>query len=143
MPFSFLIVASALYAIGGLFMKLSSGMSRPAPTVAFLMLFVGGAVFQALGMRRTDLVVSYIFVLGAEALVAVLSLLVRRPVKISLTMEEQFFTITKHASTFRIKSGVTQDGRILARECDFSLVPGESRRAGGRDDDGHFLFLSE
>src|SRR5678816_1609879 len=53
-----------------------------------------------------------------EALVAVLSLLVKRPVKVSLTMEEQFFTITKHASTFRIKSGVTQDGRIVARECE-------------------------
>src|SRR5438309_2484598 len=53
-----------------------------------------------------------------EALVAVLSLLVHRPVKISLTMEEQFFTITKHASSFRIKSGVTRDGRISARECE-------------------------
>ncbi|TAK84575.1 MAG: xanthine dehydrogenase family protein molybdopterin-binding subunit [Betaproteobacteria bacterium] len=53
-----------------------------------------------------------------EALVAVLSLLTRRAVKISLTMEEQFFTITKHASTFRIKSGVSADGRIVARECE-------------------------
>ena len=53
-----------------------------------------------------------------EALVAVLSLLTGKPVKISLTMEEQFFTITKHASTFRIKSGVTDDGRIVARECE-------------------------
>ena len=53
-----------------------------------------------------------------EALVAVLSLLVNRPVKVSLTMEEQFFTITKHASTFRIKSGVTTDGRIVARDCE-------------------------
>src|SRR5215510_13161368 len=53
-----------------------------------------------------------------EALVAVLSLLVKRPVKISLSMEEQFFTITKHASTFRIKSGVSRDGRVVARECE-------------------------
>src|SRR5689334_2399152 len=53
-----------------------------------------------------------------EALVAVLSLLTHRPVKISLTMEEQFFTITKHASTFRIKTGVTKDGRIVARDCE-------------------------
>ncbi len=52
-----------------------------------------------------------------EALVAALALLVRRPVKISLTMEEQFYTLTKHASTFRIKSGV-KDGRITARECE-------------------------
>jgi CO/xanthine dehydrogenase Mo-binding subunit len=52
-----------------------------------------------------------------EALVAALALLVRRPVKISLTMEEQFYTLTKHASTFRIKSAV-KDGRITARECE-------------------------
>ena len=43
-----------------------------------------------------------------EALVAALALIVRRPVKIALTMEEQFYTITKHATTFRIKSGVTR-----------------------------------
>ena len=43
-----------------------------------------------------------------EALVAALALLVRRPVKIALTMEEQFFMITKHPTTFRIKSGVDQ-----------------------------------
>ncbi len=53
-----------------------------------------------------------------EALASVLSLLTKRPVKVSLTMEEQFFTITKHASTFRIKSGVDKDGRIVARECE-------------------------
>ena len=52
-----------------------------------------------------------------EALVAALTLIVRRPVKISLSMEEQFYTITKHASTFRIKSAV-KDGRITARRCE-------------------------
>ena len=45
-----------------------------------------------------------------EALVAALALLVQRPVKISLTMEEQFYTLTKHAATFRIKSAV-KDGQ--------------------------------
>src|SRR5258705_3298509 len=53
-----------------------------------------------------------------EALAAALALIVRRPVKIALTMEEQFYTIGKHATTFRIKSGVTKDGRIIARACD-------------------------
>ena len=53
-----------------------------------------------------------------EALVSVLALLTKKPVKISLTMEEQFFTITKHATTFRIKSGLDRDGRIVARECE-------------------------
>ena len=33
-------------------------------------------------------------------------------------MEEQFYTITKHPSTFRIKSGVDKNGRITARKCE-------------------------
>jgi CO/xanthine dehydrogenase Mo-binding subunit len=53
-----------------------------------------------------------------EALVACLALMVRRPVGLALTMEEQFYTITKHASTFRIKSAVNKDGRITARRCE-------------------------
>ncbi|HEY2754697.1 MAG TPA: xanthine dehydrogenase family protein molybdopterin-binding subunit [Pseudolabrys sp.] len=53
-----------------------------------------------------------------EALVAALSLIVLRPVKSSLTMEEQFYTLTKHASTFRIKSAVSKDGKVTGRECE-------------------------
>ena len=53
-----------------------------------------------------------------EALVAVLAMLTRRPVKIALTMEEQFYMITKHPTTFRIKSGVDKDGRLMARSCE-------------------------
>lgn len=53
-----------------------------------------------------------------EALTAAAALLAGRPVKISLTMEEQFYQITKHATTLRIKSGVSKDGKILARECE-------------------------
>jgi CO/xanthine dehydrogenase Mo-binding subunit len=52
-----------------------------------------------------------------EALVTAAALLVRRPVKIALTMEEQFYTLTKHAATLRIKSGV-KDGRITSRLCE-------------------------
>ena len=53
-----------------------------------------------------------------EALVAALALIVRRPVKIALTMDEQFTVITKHPTTFRIKSGVTKDGKLTARQCE-------------------------
>jgi CO/xanthine dehydrogenase Mo-binding subunit len=53
-----------------------------------------------------------------EALVAALAMLVRRPVKIALTMEEQFYMITKHPTTFRIKSGVEKDGKVVARSCE-------------------------
>lgn len=53
-----------------------------------------------------------------EALAAAAALIVRRPVKIAFTMEEQFYTITRHAATLRIKSAVTKEGRITARECE-------------------------
>jgi CO/xanthine dehydrogenase Mo-binding subunit len=53
-----------------------------------------------------------------EALATALALLARRPVKIALSMAEQFYTLTKHASTLRIKSAVTKDGRITGRECE-------------------------
>ena len=53
-----------------------------------------------------------------EALALAMSMLARRPVKIALTMEEQFYTITKHPSTFRIKSGLDSGGRIIARKCE-------------------------
>jgi CO/xanthine dehydrogenase Mo-binding subunit len=51
-----------------------------------------------------------------EALVAACTLLVRKPVRIALTMEEQFYTITKHGATVRLKTGVKKDGRMVARE---------------------------
>jgi CO/xanthine dehydrogenase Mo-binding subunit len=53
-----------------------------------------------------------------EALVTALSLIARRPVKIALTMEEQFYQITKHPSTLRIKTGLDANGRITARKCE-------------------------
>jgi len=53
-----------------------------------------------------------------EALASALALLTRRPVRVALGMDEQFFTITKHPSTFRIKSAVDKHGRITARECE-------------------------
>jgi quaternary ammonium compound-resistance protein SugE len=65
-----LVLASAAYAVGGLFMKTSAGLSRPAPVVAFLALFAGGSLLQALGMRDADMGTAYVFVLGVEAVIA-------------------------------------------------------------------------
>jgi CO/xanthine dehydrogenase Mo-binding subunit len=53
-----------------------------------------------------------------EALATALAMIARRPVKVALTMEEQFYTITRHPSTFRIKTGVDKSGRITARKCE-------------------------
>jgi CO/xanthine dehydrogenase Mo-binding subunit len=53
-----------------------------------------------------------------EALAVALALLAHRPVRVALTMEEQFYTTTKHATTFRIRSAVDTEGRITARHCE-------------------------
>jgi CO/xanthine dehydrogenase Mo-binding subunit len=53
-----------------------------------------------------------------EALALALSMIARRPVKIAYTMEEMFYQITRHPSTFRIKSGVDKNGKIVARKCE-------------------------
>jgi CO/xanthine dehydrogenase Mo-binding subunit len=50
-----------------------------------------------------------------EAMVAVCALLLRKPVRIALTMDEQFYTVTKHGATVRMKTGVRSDGRMTAR----------------------------
>jgi multidrug transporter EmrE-like cation transporter len=65
-----LILAAVVYAFGGLCMKLSEGLSRPIPTALLFTLFALGAVLQTLGMRRADLGVGYIMVLGLEAVAA-------------------------------------------------------------------------
>ncbi len=73
MPVIAMLVGAALaFSIGGVLMKLSNGLSRPVPTAAFLALFILGASLQALGMRRDDFSVAYIFVLGLEVVVTVL-----------------------------------------------------------------------
>ncbi|MGE5156617.1 MAG: xanthine dehydrogenase family protein molybdopterin-binding subunit [Gemmatimonas sp.] len=53
-----------------------------------------------------------------EALALALSMIARKPVKIAYTFEEMFYQITRHPSTFRIKSGVDENGRIIARKCE-------------------------
>jgi CO/xanthine dehydrogenase Mo-binding subunit len=53
-----------------------------------------------------------------EALALALSMIARRPVKIAYTFEEMFYQITRHPCTFRIKSGVNKDGKIVARKCE-------------------------
>ena len=87
--------------------------------------FVRMEVARMLGWKENQVRVRAAFLGGGfgaklyiklEALVAVLALIVRRPVRIGLTMEEQFYTITKHGTTVHMKTGVKNDGTIVARE---------------------------
>ena len=67
-----------------------------------------------------------------EPLVAALAWKTGRTVKITHTSEETFRTITRHPSRFRIKTGVTRDGRLVARECEVHMGTGAYADYGPR-----------
>ncbi|HEU0235007.1 MAG TPA: molybdopterin cofactor-binding domain-containing protein, partial [Candidatus Limnocylindrales bacterium] len=57
-----------------------------------------------------------------EPVTAALALAARRPVRLHLSREEEFVTVTKHAARIRLRTGVTRDGRIVGRHntCHFN-----------------------
>jgi CO/xanthine dehydrogenase Mo-binding subunit len=54
--------------------------------------------------------------LRLEPIASFLALKSNRPVKIVLRREEEFVTVCKHPATIRIKTGVTKDGTLVARQ---------------------------
>ncbi len=54
------------------------------------------------------------------------------PVRVVLSREEVFYTITKHAAAIRMKTGVKKDGTLLARECEIHLDTGAYAEIGPR-----------
>jgi len=64
------LAAAIAYALGGACMKLSEGFRRPLPTIGLYALFLLGATLQTFALKRADLGVSYVLVLGLEAVVA-------------------------------------------------------------------------
>jgi CO/xanthine dehydrogenase Mo-binding subunit len=55
-----------------------------------------------------------------------------RAVRVVLSREEVFYTITKHAAVIRMKTGVKKDGTLLARECEIHLDTGAYAEIGPR-----------
>lgn len=55
-----------------------------------------------------------------------------RPVRVVLSREEVFYTITKHAAVIRMKTGVKNDGTLIARECEIHLDTGAYAEIGPR-----------
>jgi multidrug transporter EmrE-like cation transporter len=66
------VLAALAFSVGGYFMKLSDGLRQPAPTAAVFALFMAGAALQTVAMRREPMTVTYVIVLGLEAVVAYL-----------------------------------------------------------------------
>ena len=67
-----------------------------------------------------------------EPLAALLARQTGRPVKLVFTREEEFYTITKHAVSVRLKTGAMRDGRIRARQCELVWDTGAYADIGPR-----------
>jgi CO/xanthine dehydrogenase Mo-binding subunit len=68
----------------------------------------------------------------AEPIAAALSWRTRRPVKLALSVNESFKTITRHPARVTLKTGVSREGRLLARECQIYMDTGAYADAGPR-----------
>ena len=67
-----------------------------------------------------------------EPITVALSQKAGRPVRLVLSREEVFYTITKHAAVIRMKTGVKNDGTLIARECEIHLDTGAYAEIGPR-----------
>lgn len=68
----------------------------------------------------------------AEPIAAALSWKTRRPVKLALSVSESFKTVTRHPARVTVKTGVSKDGRLVARECQVYMDTGAYADAGPR-----------
>ncbi|MGH7824496.1 MAG: xanthine dehydrogenase family protein molybdopterin-binding subunit, partial [Candidatus Binatia bacterium] len=91
----------------------------PANRIRIIVPYLGGGYGGKLSVKTEPLAVA----LSGKA---------RRPVKIVHSVEESFKTITRHGARCRIKSGVTRDGRLIARECEIYMNTGAYADAGPR-----------
>lgn len=67
-----------------------------------------------------------------EPLTVALARKAGRPVKIALSRDEVFYTITKHAAVIKMKTGVKKDGALVARQCQVWLDTGAYAEIGPR-----------
>ena len=92
-----------------------------------------------LPLNRIRVIVPYVgggyggkLAVKTEPLAAALSWKAKRPVRLAHTIEESFKTVTRHPARVRIKTGVNQDGKLVARQCVIHMETGAYADAGPR-----------
>jgi multidrug transporter EmrE-like cation transporter len=63
-------LAAFSFSIGGYFMKSSVGLTHIRPTMLMFAFFIAGASLQTVAMRGQQMIVTYVVVLGLEAISA-------------------------------------------------------------------------
>ena len=92
-----------------------------------------------LPLNRVRVVVPYVgggyggkLYVKADPIAAALSVRNRRPVKLAMSANDSFKTVTRHPARIRIKTGVTRKGEMVARELEVYMDTGAYADAGPR-----------
>jgi CO/xanthine dehydrogenase Mo-binding subunit len=92
-----------------------------------------------LPMNKIRIIVPYLggayggkLAVKTEPLAAALSWKAQRPVRLVHSIEESFKTVTRHPARVQIKTGVTKDGKLVARQCLIYMETGAYADAGPR-----------
>ncbi|MCY4489391.1 MAG: xanthine dehydrogenase family protein molybdopterin-binding subunit [Deltaproteobacteria bacterium] len=92
-----------------------------------------------LPLNRVRVVVPYVgggyggkLYVKADPIAAALSVRNRRPVKLAMSANDSFKTVTRHPARIRIKTGVSKKGEMVARELEVYMDTGAYADAGPR-----------
>lgn len=91
------LIAAISFTIGGIYMKRAAGLTRLVPTLLVYLFFVIGASLQTLVMQDSHLGITYIFVLGLESILALLS---------GVLIFQEKYSVLKLFGVFLIVAGV-------------------------------------
>ena len=98
---------------------LSEIFHLPLNKIRIIVPYLGGAYGGKLAVKT-------------EPLAAALSWKAKRPVRLVHSIEESFKTVTRHPARVQIKTGVTKDGKLVARQCLIYMETGAYADAGPR-----------
>ena len=98
---------------------LSEIFHLPLNKIRIIVPYLGGAYGGKLAVKT-------------EPLAVALSWKAKRPVRLAHSIEESFKTVTRHPARVQIKTGVTKDGKLVARQCLIYMETGAYADAGPR-----------
>ena len=98
---------------------LSEIFHLPMNKIRIVVPYVGGAYGGKLAVKT-------------EPLAVALSWKAKRPVRLAHSVEESFKTVTRHPARVQIKTGVTKEGKLVARQCLIHMETGAYADAGPR-----------
>ena len=90
-------LAALSFSIGGYFMKLSAGLTHLRPTLLMFGFFSVGAILQTVAMRGEQMAVTYIVVLGFEAITALV---------LSMVLLNESGSVSKFAGVALVVAGI-------------------------------------